>query len=493
MKERYFKKLSRLALVGHIICTFFAVVGLFSQMANADYMAPYMSIVPIVANIVVLIIGIICNRLFGTTGKYYNILAVAYAVVYFFMMIFADNGDVFPYMIPFLIVFLLSLEKFAVVFGSVVFVIVSIIRVVLTASSTDDITTVIAQIMVQVIITVLVAAVCTFGYRHINEFFELSMDEVSHTSAKSRDMAESIVKVASTVEDSMESMNDELDQIVDSTKAVNTSMGYISEGSQNTAEAITNQTLQTQTIQDIINDTYESSTAIGSIAKETESVLEEGSAAMDKLFEQVNIAINGSKQMQDISLQLKENTEQVRGITNIILGISSQTNLLALNASIEAARAGESGRGFAVVADEIRNLAEQTRQETENITTLINALAENSDAVIDRVAENVEASEKQNEYAVTATGKFDEITERMSGLVQEIAVIEEKISSLKTANNEIVDNVSTLSAVSEEISSNTITATEMSNSNVNMLNDFYNKMKDISEQIKELSERTIED
>ena len=74
--------------------------------------------------------------------------------------------------------------------------------------------------------------------------------------------------------------------------------------------------------------------------------------------------------------KLSDKTKNVRNITDLILGISGQTNLLALNASIEAARAGEAGKGFAVVADEIRQLADQTKDATENITAIVDELNE---------------------------------------------------------------------------------------------------------------------
>lgn len=68
---------------------------------------------------------------------------------------------------------------------------------------------------------------------------------------------------------------------------------------------------------------------------------------------------------------LSEQTQNIGDIVSSVNDLTDQSNLLSVNASIEAAKAGEAGKGFTVVAQEMRSLAEQSREATNQIRTIL--------------------------------------------------------------------------------------------------------------------------
>ncbi len=70
-------------------------------------------------------------------------------------------------------------------------------------------------------------------------------------------------------------------------------------------------------------------------------------------------------------VSLSEKTEAIGEIVTSVNDISERSHLLALNAAIEAASAGEHGRSFAVVATEMKVLADQAKDATAQVRSIL--------------------------------------------------------------------------------------------------------------------------
>ena len=93
---------------------------------------------------------------------------------------------------------------------------------------------------------------------------------------------------------------------------------------------------------------------------------------MERTFDSVHGIENSVDEMWKIIKGLSDHSERIDTILEVIDDITSRVHVLSLNASIEATKAGKSGEGFMVIAKQIRSLAENTKDSTEEILSIIN-------------------------------------------------------------------------------------------------------------------------
>ncbi len=293
-----------------------------------------------------------------------------------------------------------------------------------------------------------------------------TLGEIHEKNEKMQVMLDDVIGVAAEVRKGTESAMDIVNDLNGSSEVVNGAMKDISESTLSTAENIQTQTTMTANIQQSIEQTLESSALMVEIAKSSGKINQESMEVMNRLKEQSQLISETNHDVAEAMEALQAKTEEVRNIADTILEISSQTNLLALNASIESARAGEAGRGFAVVADEIRQLAERTKQETEEIGKISDDLTDNAAKAASAVSQSVNATGAQDEMITEASDSFEKMNVNVTDLIAHIENIDQRLSKLSEANNQIVDNITNLSATTQEVTASSNQAAELSNANM---------------------------
>lgn len=338
-----------------------------------------------------------------------------------------------------------------------------------------------------VLVICLVLLVLLYCVTSIAEQFNKdTLGEVHEKNTKMQTMLDDVIGVATEVRKGTESAMDIVNDLNGSSEVVNGAMKNISESTLSTAENIQTQTTMTANIQQSIEDTLTSSETMVEIAKQSGQINRQSMDVMNRLKEQSQVISNTNQDVAKAMEALQAKTEEVRNIADTILGISSQTNLLALNASIESARAGEAGRGFAVVADEIRQLAERTKQETEEISKISDDLTENATRAANAVSQSVSATDAQDVMITEASESFEAMNDNVTELITHIENIDDRLSRLSEANNQIVDNITNLSATTEEVTASSNQAAELSNANMENAESAKNQLTgvlDVSHQL----------
>ncbi|PEY87412.1 methyl-accepting chemotaxis protein [Bacillus thuringiensis] len=207
----------------------------------------------------------------------------------------------------------------------------------------------------------------------------------------------------------------------------------------------------TQGMQSIVN----TSSSVNELSAQSALDAENGNKLMKQMIQQMDTIQNsvhsGVKQVET----MKEQSEEIVKIIDVMQGITSQINLLALNAAIEAARAGESGRGFAIVADEVRKLAEQSSDSAKQIENLITQVMGTTNHTVHMMGK-VDNEVKAGTQVVMHTEKvFGTITEKVQQVSEQIQTVSMSTDEIAASSEEISASAEDMAQISQRSSDRT--------------------------------------
>jgi len=271
---------------------------------------------------------------------------------------------------------------------------------------------------------------------------QLNESVISLLQAVSKLSQRDLTIKAPVTEDVTGPVADALNQLTSETSRVLLGVRHISE---EVARASTMVKSQSDTVIEVANDeqrdvqetvnsladAVEAMTHIAELAQTCNNAAEDAIDTTHTALDTVNNTVNGINNIRETIHEtekrikrLGERSQEISRAVNLINSISERTHILALNASMHAASAGEAGKGFAVVADEVQRLAENARDATNQIATLVNNIQiETSDTVstmnsaISLVVEGSQMAEEAGEQM----RKTRDSTENLVSSVREIA------------------------------------------------------------------------
>ncbi|MCQ2789611.1 MAG: methyl-accepting chemotaxis protein [bacterium] len=143
-------------------------------------------------------------------------------------------------------------------------------------------------------------------------------------------------------------------------------------------------------------------------------------------------------------LRLSEHTQEIGDIVGIVEDIAEQTNMLALNAAVEAARAGENGKGFSVVAGEIRKLADESKQATTKITSLIKEIQQATNSTVMATEEGAKEIESGVQLASDINTNIQSLIVAITEIKTSVTQIFEKAEEQKDCSDKTTTLINSL-------------------------------------------------
>ncbi len=484
-KEAQIKRTNRLALLGYF--TFYAIVLITQWIAFAMGIRSLQLSFLITAIIAVSCILNYVTYKKNSIGKLtrYTALCGLLAVAFFTAVAFDNYYVRFMACIPLVVCVLFFDTTFSLIAGfsmSVINFAANFINIkVQNLYSGEELEQVCASLAV-----VLLMVIIYFTTRVGNIYNHDTRHSLMREQERQKYIMDNVLAVAGQVGEGIANAMEIVSELNTSAGIVQGSVKDISESTQSTAESIQTQTAMTQSIQDSIDQTLENSKNMVEVAKDSEKLNSDSLKMMDNLKKQSVVIGETNADVADSMKELQERTNAVKTIADTIFSISNQTNLLALNASIESARAGEAGRGFAVVADEIRQLAEKTRKETENIAGILNELSDDAENVAMTVDKSIKAASAQDGMIEQVSQSFDMMNGNVKQLISSIGDIDGMLGQLSESNNQIVDDITHLSATTQEVTASSLQASELSIQNLQnaqMVKDVLNRVLEVSQQL----------
>ena len=242
------------------------------------------------------------------------------------------------------------------------------------------------------------------------------------------------------------------------------------------------------TIEEVNHTARTSSDRAKVVAENAKAVNQVGLAGRKTVEDALQGMLSIQQQMESIGNTIIRLSDQSQAVGEIIASVSDlaeQSNLLAVNAAIEAAKAGEQGKGFTVVAQEVKSLADQSKQATVQVRSILNDIQK-------AIAAAVMATEQGHKIVNAGVAQTKELDRSIGTLGEHINSSAQSVSQIALSLEQLLIGTDTVATAMENIkqaSMHNVTGVKQTEVAARNLKDLGTRLSEMAQKNKALGAR----
>ncbi|MGR9115620.1 MAG: methyl-accepting chemotaxis protein [Gammaproteobacteria bacterium] len=173
----------------------------------------------------------------------------------------------------------------------------------------------------------------------------------------------------------------------------------VASGAAETASAVSETTATVEEVKQTAQVANQKAGLVSDRANKSTQASQDGRQSVETVVKGMRLIQEQMEFIAESIVRLSEQSQAIGEIIATVNELAEQSNLLAVNAAIEAAKVSEHGKGFAVVAQEVKSLAEQSKQATAQVRSLLGDIQKATNAAVlatEQGSKSVQAGVKQS-------------------------------------------------------------------------------------------------
>jgi len=278
----------------------------------------------------------------------------------------------------------------------------------------------------------------------------------------------------------MREINEGVGVLASSSSEILATTTQVASGAAETAASVSETTATVEEVKQTAQVASQKARNVSDSAQKAAQVSQNGRKSVEEATQGMQRIQEQMESIAESIVRLSEQSQAIGEIIATVNDLAEQSNLLAVNAAIEAAKAGEQGKGFAVVAQEVKSLAEQSKQATAQVRTILGDIQKATGTAVLAT----EQGNKAVQAGVKQTGETGEAIRLLADSVAEAAQAATQIAASSQQQMVGMDQVAQAMENIKQASVQNMSGTKQAEVAAQNLHELGQKLQQLAAQYK---------